>query len=94
MKDTCYLVVNSRGIKSIIRKTRPRLAKGEYAVFVRLEVPDHVFAERPIAEAMITVKADKVVAPPVQLEQLDPPPEPQPPPLTEDPDYKAGLAEG
>lgn len=95
MKDTAYLVVTARGIKSVVRKQRPKLGKGEYAVHIELIIPDYVFAERPFAQASLQVNAAQLQAPPVEVTQIDPAPEPvSPPPLESDPDYKAGLSEG
>lgn len=93
MKDEAYIVLNSRGISRMTRKSRPKLAQGEYAVRLELTVPDHVFVARPIAQATLAVNAEKLLVPSVDVTQADIPPE-VPKPLTDDPDYQAGLQEG
>lgn len=77
---------------------RPGLKAGEYAILIHVAVPDMAFTPRPISEAKLEVSVQKLVAPPVEVTQLEPPPEapaaPPKVPLSEDPDYKAGFKAG
>lgn len=54
MKQSSWLIINSRGIKNV-RKTRPALEWNEIAVKINLEIPKELF-ERPTIEATLEVK--------------------------------------
>lgn len=55
MKDTCYIVFNSRGIARMNRKNAPSLNKGEFAVKIDLNVPAEVFAPPVTPTVALTV---------------------------------------
>ncbi|MCK9513694.1 MAG: hypothetical protein M0R28_21055 [Pigmentiphaga sp.] len=73
MKDTCILVFDKNGVVSM-RKRSTELKAGEYAVRVKISVPDHYF-ERAIPTAEISIPEDYIIEPVVGLELL-PKPEP------------------
>lgn len=74
--------------------SRPALKAGEYAVLIRVNVPDLAFLPPPISEAVLDVSVQKMVAPPVEVMNIEPPAETPPVvPLDRDPDYVAGRSE-
>jgi hypothetical protein len=54
MKETSYLIIGRKGIKSI-RKTKPSLDWDEIACKISLDIPDELF-RRPHIEAKLVVK--------------------------------------
>lgn len=71
MKDSVYLVMNSKGVRHMY-KTRPRLKSGEYAVKVKVSVPDEFF-NRAIPEATLEIPDGYMIEPPVDMEVEEPP---------------------
>jgi hypothetical protein len=73
MIDSAYLIFNHMGLRRMVKgkrkgsaRTSPALNRGEYAVLVRVVVPNSVFNPPPTAEATITVPEHAVIiAPPV-----------------------------
>lgn len=75
MNDGGWIIVNRRGIVGLRKKaTRPALAAGEYAVFLKIEVPDAVFQPAALPTATLRVPETALVAPDVTLEIADPAP--------------------
>lgn len=97
MTDSAFIIVTPKGISRLVKSrpgrgkphTRPSLKVGEYAVMITMNVPDLAFQQRPIPQATLDVSVQKMVAPPIEVTQLEPPPLP----LEQDPDYAAGRAE-
>lgn len=77
MKDSAYLIFNKNGLRRMMKGTsgpswaqtrkRPALAAGEYAVLVTVNVPNAIFADRPMPEAIITVPESAVLTPRVDV---------------------------
>jgi len=70
MKDSCYLVFSDSGI-SRMSKRRPPLKAGDYAVLIKIDVPDEVFAAS-IPEATLKIPKENVVRPPIEMEVAEP----------------------
>lgn len=98
MNDSAFLIVTAKGIARMVKSraargkphTRPALGAGEFAVLLQVSVPDLAFVARPIPVATLDVSVQKLVAPPVEVTQLEPPPDP----FASDPDFQAGLKPG
>jgi len=81
MKDSFFLICTKNGARRMAKgrptKWQPRklpaLAAGEYAVLLSVEIPDSTFAPRPTPEATIRIPESAVIAPPVEVEVLEPP---------------------
>jgi hypothetical protein len=81
MKDSFFLICTKDGVRRIAKGRRsqwdkvklPALSAGEYATYLHVEIPDSTFAPRPTAEATIRIPESAVVAPPVEVEVLEPP---------------------
>jgi hypothetical protein len=85
MKDACWLVVSNKGVQRIVKGQtrawqrqrldipRPRLAQGEYAVLISVEVPDSAFRPIGLPTAHIKVPESALVGPPVEVQVEDPP---------------------
>jgi hypothetical protein len=58
MKDTCYLVINKRGIQKMYKNAPPHLV-GEIAVKLNLNIPDKAF-EPARFEGTISIDKDSV----------------------------------
>jgi hypothetical protein len=94
MTDSAFLIVTTTGISRMVKSrpakgkphTRPALKPGEFAVLLQVNVPDLAFVPRPIPQATLDVSVQRLVAPPVEVTQLTPPPDP----FANDPDYQAG----
>lgn len=66
MRTSTYLVFNKKRVVTT-RYTKPVLKNGEYAILVRLEVPDSIFAtEYPVVE--IAVPERQVLIPVLTVE--------------------------
>lgn len=65
-KFACYLIFSKDGI-SEMRRTRPNLRAGEFAVKIRLQVPPETFSV-DLPEAVIDVPAPAIVHPVVTVE--------------------------
>lgn len=88
MKDSAWLVVKSTGIQRIVKGNtrqwqrsrgdipRPPLRHGEYAVLISVEVPDSAFKPIGLPTATIVVPEHALIAPKVDVEVQQPPPEP------------------
>ena len=73
MKDTCYLVIDERGVQAL-RKTRPDLSSGQVAIRLHVNVSDRFF-HRAIPTAELTVPDDFVIEPMIEVELETPPSE-------------------
>lgn len=81
MTDAVWIIVSRKGIQRIAKGPtrawqrrnlnipRPRLAQGEYAVLVKVDVPDSAFKPIRLPTAVITL-----VAPTVDVQVQTPPP--------------------
>lgn len=77
MDDSAYLIFDKKGLIRLARggarrggyhmPQRPRLAQGEYAMFITVKVPASVFEPRPTPAATITVPEEKVLSPAVEV---------------------------
>lgn len=65
MKDTCYLTLTKRGVKKMT-KSMPKLAGGEVAVKVTVEVPDEHFRD-PYVEAFLKLTEEHLTTPQVDV---------------------------
>lgn len=86
MTDAVWIIVSRKGIQRIAKGPtrawqrrnldipRPRLAQGEYAVLVKVDVPDSAFKPIGLPTAVITVPEAALVAPTVDVEVQTPPP--------------------
>lgn len=85
MKDSAFLIFDKRGLRRMVKSTtgpswkrthvRPALKTGEYAVLVKVTVPDSAFAPAPTPEATIIVPDSAIVAPRVDVQVESPPTE-------------------
>jgi len=81
MKDSFFLICTAKGVNRLTKGKHhpwqtpklPALAAGEYAVLLSVEIPDSTFAPRPTPEATIRIPESAVIAPPVEVEVLEPP---------------------
>lgn len=69
MKDKAYLILNQNGIITL-RKNRPTLAHGDFAVRLSVEVPDTVFDAYP--EARLSISESDLIHPEVTAEVTSP----------------------
>lgn len=70
MKDICYLVFNKRGVLGL-KKNPPQLDRGEFAVRLKVDIPDTYFATAyPIVE--LTVPESAVIAPVIEVMETKP----------------------
>ena len=58
MKETIYLVLNKRGVKSTVYKNPPPLERGQLWVRLDLSLPDQAFTIPPI-EASLTLTEEQ-----------------------------------
>lgn len=65
MRDLVYLTFDQFGVKSM-RKSTPSLHAGEYAVAVKINVPESVF-KRAFPLATIDVPEGAVIVPTVEV---------------------------
>lgn len=82
MNDGCWIIVDKRGIRAMAKgrkanwrePERPRLAPGQYALWIDVEVPDKVFQPRQYPSARVVVPEEAMVAPSVQVTVESPAP--------------------
>ena len=75
MRAKCYLVLNSRGVVRAV-KGKPVLDRGEFAVWIRIDVPSEVFAPE-IPAADITIAPRDAIYPVVTVETPQTPGSPE-----------------
>lgn len=71
MKDTIYLIMDRNGVQAL-RKTRPKLAAGQVAVRLAVEVDDAYF-HRAIPTAELVVPVDRLIEPEIIVELQEEP---------------------
>ena len=64
MKTECFLVFNRNGVLRST-KSRPSIKSGEFAVLVRLDIPDRIFAPVRLPDVLIELPEPAILAPPV-----------------------------
>lgn len=85
MNDSCWLIMNARGIRRMAKGRRsswrqverPALEKGEYAVLVSVTVPNTAFKPQALPEATLEIQESQLVAPTVRVAIEEPPPPPE-----------------
>lgn len=76
MKSSVYLVFDKLGVREM-RKGKPSLAAGQYAVRVTISVPDRMFA-RMIPEALVEIPEGAIIEPTVEVQVETPAPAGEP----------------
>lgn len=70
MQDSAYLVMNSNGIVAM-KKNPPKLAGGQVAVKVEVEVTDTYF-DTHVPVAKLNITDDMVIKPDIEVKVTDP----------------------
>lgn len=81
MKDAFFIISTAKGVRRLVKGRQhrwqdsklPALSAGEYAVLLSIEIPDSIFRPRPTPLTTIWIAESAIVAPPVEVEVLDPP---------------------
>lgn len=74
MNDSAYLIFNKKGIVRLAKggrtwsRKRPALKAGEYAVLVRVIVPQRYFDERSLPSATLNIPEELILEPSVTME--------------------------
>ncbi len=73
MKDTIYILFNSRGIRSLVKKTKTMKAipSGMYMAELNLEVDDKFFRNQ-IPKFNIKLEEGQIAQPEIEVEEKEP----------------------
>jgi hypothetical protein len=67
---TCYLVITRRGVERVTKKV-PELRSGQFAVRLRLNLPDNLF-KPDVPSIDLTIPPRDVIVPEIIVEPSDP----------------------